>query len=339
MHGVVGANPSMKIVLTAVALGFFLPLSLNAASLKSPPPPSLIPPWPAVIAYASAHRISLDGIHGADSPEVGQVGDSITVLMTFYSGNIREQWIAELHISTPTANENADNPPQTVTFKSPASGRTFQYGSGAKLAIDIRTVGPFDYGQNAVVTEKQGRAYIGPDLLGLGLDRFCRTSIKQATEQASAAGARGSPNAKQDQVIPSEAEEKEAYGAAYSLAEFLKVILSRPELVDILWRIADKPSAWSIIKNGGSVAVGINSDEDPAVADSASWALPGYALFRFPVVISLNQKPALRCALIVTSPRPPLLTCAGIVGIAAEPAENSDRRLEIRVVAAHRFAP
>lgn len=324
----------MKSALTAVALSFFLLSSLSAGSLKSPSPPSLIPPWPAVIAYASAHRFSFEGIHGADSSEAGQARDSITVLVTFYSGETREQWIAELHISTPTAKENADNPPQTVTFKSPASGRTFQFGSGAKLAIDIRTAGPFVYGQNADVTEKQGRAYIGPDLLGLGLDRFCSTSIKQATEQASAARAKGTPNAKQDQVIPSEAEEREAYGAAYSLAEFLKVILSSPELVDILWRVADKPSAWSIIKNGGSIAVGINSDEDPALADSASWALPGYSVFRFPVVIALNQKPALRCALIVTSPRPPLLPCAGIVAIAAEPAGNSDKRLEIRVVAA-----
>jgi hypothetical protein len=158
-------------------------------------------------------------------------------------------------------------------------------------------------------------------------------------EQASVALASGSPNAKQNPVVSSEAEEYEAYGAAYSLAEFLKVVLSSSELVDILWRVADKPSAWSIIKHGGSVAVGIRSNEDPAVVDSASWALPRNALYRFPIVIDLNEKPALRCTLVVTDPHPPLLTCAGIIGIAAEPAENSDKRLEIRVVAAHRAAP
>ncbi|MGA7726271.1 MAG: hypothetical protein WCA95_13430 [Opitutaceae bacterium] len=329
----------MKAVPIAVPLGLIQILSVDAASLQSPSPPSIIPPWPAVIAYASAHQISLDGIDLADSQKVGQAGGSITVLATFRTCGTREQWLTELKIAVPTAKEIADNPPQTVTFKSPASGRTFQYGSGAKLAIDIRTVGPFVDGRNAIVTEKNGRAYIGPDLLGLGLDRYCRTSIDQDAEQASAARAKGSSNLKHDPAIPPEAEEREAYGAAYSLAEFLKVILSRPELVDILWSVADKPSAWSIVMHGGNIAVGITSDEDPAVADSASWALPGHALFRFPVVIHLNGIPALRCALIVTSPRPPLLACAGIVGIAAEPAENSDRRLEIRVVAAHRSAP
>ncbi len=328
----------MKSVLSTFALSTFLALSVSAASLHSPSSPSLIPPWPAVIAYASAHRISLDGIDGADSSGNGRTGDSITVLATFQSGLTREQWLTELHIATPTSKESADNPPQTVTFKSPTSGRTFQYATGTKLAIDIRTVGPFVDGQITPVTEKQGRAFIGPDLLGLGLDRTCRTTVRQIAEKASATRANGSPNAEQDPVVSSDAEEKEAYGAAYSLAEFLKVVLSSPELVDILWRIADKPSAWSVIRNGGSVAVGINSDEDPAAVDSARWALPGYTLFRFPVVIRLNQKPALRCALIVTSPRPPLLTCAGIVGIAAEPAENSEKRLEIRVVAAHRSA-
>jgi glutamine amidotransferase PdxT len=35
-------------------------------------------------------------------------------------------------------------------------------------------------------------------------------------------------------------------------------------------------------------------------------------------------------------PRCALLTCAGIIGIAAEPAENSNKLLEILIVAAHR---
>jgi hypothetical protein len=75
------------------------------------------------------------------------------------------------------------------------------------------------------------------------------------------------------------------------------------------------------------------------VVTSAGWARPGDSLYRFPVVIDLNGKPALRCTLIVNSPRPPLLTCAGIVGVAAEPAESSDKRIEIRVVSARRSAP
>ena len=326
----------MKIFFAAIAFCATLLLRTQAVPLETPAPPSLIRPWPVAVAYATTHQISIDGIDGVASSEIGRAGDSITVLTTFRAGSIREQWLTELMIATPSAKESADNPPQSMTFKSPASGRSYQFGTGAKLAIDIRTVGPFVEGRDSLVVEKRGRVYIGPELLGIGLDKSCRTSVKQMEEQGSVAQTDRSSSVKPKPIISSESEEKETYGAVYSLVEFLRVVIASPELFDILWRVADKPSAWSIIKHGGSVGIGIDTNGNPTVVDPANWALPEFAHYRFPIVIGLNEKPALRCTLVVTSPRPPLLTCAGIVGISAEPAENSNKRLEICIIAAHR---
>ena len=80
----------------------------------------------------------------------------------------------------------------------------------------------------------------------------------------------------------------------------------------------------------------LNCEEDLAEADPAGWVLPGLALYQLPVAVELNSTPALHCTLLVTSPQSPLLTCAGIVGIAAEPPGKKDKRLDVRIIAAHR---
>ena len=70
------------------------------------------------------------------------------------------------------------------------------------------------------------------------------------------------------------------------------------------------------------------------VLDSVPWSLSSDVKSYFlPLVFSLNSKPAMACRLAVTSPRPPLLTSAGIVGIAAQRPDGKGPHLMIRLLA------
>jgi hypothetical protein len=280
-------------------------------------------------------------------------------LVTFREGSRSKQWLTEFRIAMPTKKEIADNPQRTVTL-STENGHTYRFGTGVPLALDIHTVGPFTEGQKLPEIEKHARVFISPDFLGLGLERSCRAMIKWrakesstertkrepkgamirlGVEEASAVSTKDTSASGPKTAILSEEDERDLSGSGPALVGFFEGVQNTPGLREILWEIADKPSIWSVIKHGGKVNASLKSGSDFALVEPAGWVLPGLSLSRFPINIALNETPTLRCTLLVTSPRPPLLTCAGIIGIAAEPPGNSDKRLDIRIIAAHRLAP
>ena len=124
-----------------------------------------------------------------------------------------------------------------------------------------------------------------------------------------------------------------------ALAAFLQGIQDTPGLREILWDLIEKPSVWSIVKNRGRVDLTMNFDgKGVAALERPSWVPAGSALYHLSPTLALNNQPALHCWLFVTAPRPPLLTTAGIVGIVASPPSSNDKRLDIRILAAHRAA-
>ena len=58
-------------------------------------------------------------------------------------------------------------------------------------------------------------------------------------------------------------------------------------------------------------------------------------MYAFPFVLQLSKKPALVCQLAVVAPAPPLLTSAGIVGLAAQRPDGKGPHLMICLLAAH----
>ncbi len=329
----------MKPIFLILALLGAVALSAKEASpSKVPSLPAIVPPLPVVVAYAASHQIAIDGIDVPEPSATGRVGDSITALVVFREGSRSKQWLIQFRIATPTVKEVSDNPPTWVTMTATTSGRKYQFGSGAVLALDIRTVGPFIEGQNAPANEKQSRAFIGPDLLGMGLDGSCRAMLKLNAAVALAKTATPASAGSPAPIILSEEDEREYLGCFPALLAFFQSVQATPGLREILWEITDKPSVWSIIKHGGKINATLNGGGDVTVAGPEGWTVAGSALYRFPLLIELNETPALQCTLLVTSPQPPLLTCAGIVGIAAEPPGNKDKRLDVRIIAAHRAA-
>ena len=184
------------------------------------------------------------------------------MLLTFSSAPFQQQWLVELHRAVPSEKDKAEHPPKAIRLKSAISGRTLEFGSGAKVAIDIRSVGPFTKGGKEAPADRRGRIFLAPDLMAMGLDGSCRTALRQAAEQAVASRASGASSKPQPKF--SDTEEREAYGALLALQEFLQGILSSQEVVDILWKVADKPSGLSVLLRGGGIVGEIDNDGDPS---------------------------------------------------------------------------
>ena len=210
-------------------------------------------------------------------------------------------------------------------------GEKLWFSNAHRVALDIQTTGPFSSSHpgNAPAT-KPARTMISPDLLGLGLDQSCRASIKWFRNSTGVAP-------KEKPPAPSPEEQRALVGFFPALMAFFEAVEKTPGLRDILWDIVEKPSVWSILRRGGRVDTGIDFKETPSLIEARA-EKPATAgdVFRMPLKLALNDQPALRCALIVTAPRPPLLTCAGIIGIDADPPEGSAKHLTIRLVASRR---
>ena len=329
--------PSVLKRLSCVA-ALALPLLPNAQSAPLPPPslPGQTQPWNEVVTYAQAHAIPVQGIDSLLADGNGAPGDALTMLITFSSAPFQQQWLVELHRAVPGENEKAEHPPKAILLKSAISGQTLEFGSGAKVAIDIRSVGPFTKGGKEAPADRRGRSFLAPDLMAMGLDGSCRTALRQAAEQAVASRASGASSKPSPKF--SDTEEREAYGALLALQEFLQGILSSQEVVDILWKVADKPSGLSVFLRGGGIVGEIDNDGDPITVDAAAWGQSAATLYGLPIAVRLNGRPALRCMLVVGPPEPPFSISAGILAISAEPATAKDKRMEMRIVSAHRGA-
>ena len=53
-------------------------------------------------------------------------------------------------------------------------------------------------------------------------------------------------------------------------------------------------------------------------------------IYEIPIILLLNKHPSLNITMIVTAPRPPLLTSAGILGVLGEKPGKSDPYMIIR---------
>jgi hypothetical protein len=125
------------------------------------------------------------------------------------------------------------------------------------------------------------------------------------------------------------------FGRAYgALSSLLRLVESVDCLRDLLWRVMEKPSALSLVRSLGRVeltlqlADGVVEELGP---DALPPALRGRPVFRLPLVIELNGKPALECHLTVTTPDPPLELVAGVVRIDAWRPSEPNRRMVLEL--------
>lgn len=301
--------------------------------------PEEIPPSDAVVRFAAEHGIPLERFDPPRADGRALPGDLAVALLNLRDGTERKQWLVQFSLAAPTAQDLRDHPAGDLTLNA-TSGRTYRFAASNRLAVDIHIVGPFAAGQRRPPDEKRGRAVISADLLGIGLDETCRTLLKLNPPSAGKAGtASTAASSGPAPVVPaaalSEAEERALFGFVPTLGAFLQTVQNTPGLREILWDLLKKPSVWTFLKHRGGIDLNLDLNGPDAVSpvEPLTWAPVATPLYRMSPVLSIYGKPALRCALIVTAPRPPLLTTGGIIGLAATPPDSSDKRLDVRIVA------
>ena len=325
----------------------FLPLHLYSAD----PAPNFaklaaIAPGPALAAFAQTRNIPLKGLDAPGEPGRLSPGDSFTGLATLCekSGR-RTQWLLYLTTLRAAPRQASDKPAQPTVLYTAQSNRLEFISSPAR--VDLLTAGPFllNGSKPARRCEHAESFKIDKGFLSLGLDRAAATIWRR--EQSKVEGEfwfsptpPDAPRMAQGRKLARElhltAEDERALGGLFpALFSYFELVEHTEGLEDILLKVIQKPSIWSMIRHAGVTAELLLDSEHIAPTEPTAWGLPaGTPAYDLPMLVRLNGQPALVVTFVVTSPRPPLLSCGGIVGMLAERPGDNQTFLTLRVVAA-----
>jgi hypothetical protein len=293
--------------------------------------------------------LGVDGIVLGDLPH--RPGDSVTLLAQLVeAGRVRQWAVAITQQELKPAQQELRSPRFTVHLSN-GSRVTFADSSYARMSIQV--LGPFLSERSSARSKRiTSEALINPEFLGLGLDgtaRLWRRLINEARDERPAGRRQLSldistrPFSSEkiaehrarltDLNITSE-EERSYAGFLPAMMDFFQIARQTRGVRDIIFEVADLPW-WSLITRGGRVTdthfdiIGPFHQLSPA-----EWGLSeAVSVFSMGLVLRLQGEPTLIGRLALTAPRPPLLNCAGILGIAATRPDGQGPRLMIRVMA------
>jgi hypothetical protein len=325
------------------------------AEPKSKVIPRLSPvmPFSSLTSVAERTHIPLGPIDPLGDDNQLNPGDSITALVTlFEKGERRTQWLIYLE-ATASALKVQSNKTSVPMILYSSTGSKIQFEPSPAL-VRLRILGPFpesEMRQRAPrIQDKTAEFSVDKGYLSLGLDRAAAIIAELKERQVKGSFNFSGQPFKADTIdrdrklaeslqITHEDEQAVA-GSIPALLSYFSVVQQIPGLQDIFLKVVDMPSLWSIIRHTGVSANITVETDDIKRAALDSWTLPsGSPAYYFPLLLDLNEHPALRITLVVSNPRPPLLACGGIVGFLVEKPGDKQTFLTLRVVGAHRSFP
>jgi hypothetical protein len=308
-----------------------------------------IAPCGAAIAWAQTKKIPLDQIDSTVDGEALNPGDSITGLVTLHEKGARQmQWIVYSEIVTAGPKDDISKQAQPVVFYT-TLGNKLEFKS-EPVMVNVRTIGPFvEAGdkRKPKVEEESARFPLDKGFLSLGLDRAVVAVLKFNGNKEHGNFAIGPKPFSEQEIakgrklaemthITSD-DERALCGSCPALLSYFDLVQHTPGLQDICFKVVDMPSVWSMIRHVGVTANLTFQTEKFRAADSFAWEPARNApVFYFPMLLELNKQPALKVTFVVTSPKPPLLGCGGIVGMVAEKPGEKETYLTLRVISARR---
>jgi hypothetical protein len=304
-----------------------------AAKLK------LIPACPALVTVATANHIPIKGIEawaGTRSTNGLRAGDYAAVLVTFVQKKKQTQWLLYLEAAARDPSK-ATNKPATFTVSS-AFGPPMKFKS-RPYPVKLRMFGPFAAGaaRQPKWKETDAQFSINEDFLSLGMDqgaallhRWSKVTNfnKGLTSKAMLA------------MNPTPAEQRALCATFPALISYFEIVQHTEGLEDLLRKLIELPSLWSVIKHRGvEMAITFGDGVLPSPARPADWTLgPSAPAYYFPWLVRLNGEPALNVTLVTTTPRPPLLICGGVPGLLAEKLGDEETYMTLRVISARHGA-
>jgi hypothetical protein len=306
-----------------------------------------VAPFPAAVASAQANKIPLEGIDATRDDDALKPGDSVTALVTLHEKGTRpRQWLIYEEAVAPAPKETAEMKAQPMVIYT-KSGNKFDFKSSPTI-VAVRTFGPFpDPGdkRKLKVEEKSARFPLDKGFLSLGLDRGAASLIR--LKQGKLHGlfefrekpfndadiATGRKLAEEAHITVD--DERALCGGCPALLSYCNCAQQTPGLQDIFFKVVDTPSVWSVVRHMGvSANLTVRTDLFRP-ADAVAWeSSGGTPVYYFPIGLDLNNQPALRLTMVVTSPKPPLLACGGIVGMLGEKPGEKETFLTLRVISA-----
>jgi hypothetical protein len=311
-----------------------------------------VSPFPAVVAVAQVNHIPMQAI---DPPAASGTnvtpGDSVTALVTLSEkGASRTQWLLYLQAVEPGPKEKAGKPPAPVVFFS-SCGNKFEFASSPAF-VSLRSIGPFTEPgldtKSPALQDMAARFAVNQGILGIGLDRAAA-----ALHRTVQIGTQGGFQFREKPFSPAETkesrilaqkvhltsdEERSLSGVVPAMLSYSDFVQQTKDLNDVVLRIVNMPSIWSVIWNGGVQPNWEVQSDRVELADAATWGLPPHTpVYYFPMLLKLNKDDVFNVTLVVTAPRPPLLACGGVIGLTAEKVGDKDTCLTLRIVSAHRI--
>ncbi len=295
-----------------------------------------VPISPALAAAAQTNHIAIGQFDSLSDTNGLHPGDAATVLVTFVQKEKRLQWLLHFEATAPDASKPLPKKPATFVVNS-GFGPPMKFESKT-VAAKLRLLGPFAVTNTskppkAAVTDAQ--FFLNQDFLGLRLDQ----SAALLSRWSQTTNFDGAITSKAIQAMNPTPAEKRAICAAFpALFSYGDIVQHTEGLDDLFFKLVEFPSVWSLVRHlGVTMDFSFGNGEPACAANPADWNLPASApVYYFPWLLRLNQKPAMKVTLVVTSPRPPLLICGGVVGLLAERAGSDDTYMTMTLVSAKR---
>jgi hypothetical protein len=308
-----------------------------------------VEPCPAAVAWAQGAKIPMNQIDSTAEGDLLNSGDSITGLITLHEKGAREkQWLAYSEIVASTPKDDLNKQTQPMVFYT-TLGNKFEFKS-SPVMVNVRTIGPFVEASDKrkpKVEEESARFPLDKGYLSLGLERAVAAVLKFNGNKEHGNYAFGPKPFSDSEIAKGRKladathitadDERALCGSCPALLSYFDFCQHTPGLQDICFKVVDMPSVWSMIRHVGVTANLEFQTEKFRAADAFAWECSGNTpVYYFPMLLELNGQPALRVTLVVTSPKPPLLGCGGIVGMLAEKPKEKETYVTFRVISARR---
>ncbi len=341
----------LRLRLVALALGLgWLAGAVRADDKKVMLPAFDYPqPFPSLLAAAGRAGAPIDVKQRPPERRGARAGDAMTFLVALRDGDDLKEWVLVAETADLTEKE-AQLPPLKGFHAHTSTGNEVNLG-GRRAAIEMTLIGPVtrrEADKGEVKPEvKRRRLLVNADYLAIGFDAGCEAILSlrtQAARQAIAAGfatkmaAKPFPpeGVKANQALALQAgftpeQERGYWSSVPVLLEFVSLVVKTPGLQDILQEVIDV-SWWSILSSGGKTKphvqmIGRRVLEIPLTPDST---VQQYVL---PFVLQLNEKPAMACQLIVTTPDAPFGATGGVIGMQVGRPYDKNPQLTVRILA------
>lgn len=306
-----------------------------------------VPPFPELRAAAAVAGIPLDGIVSAPATNPLAPGDALTALIALHQkGDRQTEWLVYFRV-VPATNDPPGKPAKPEVIYN-SLGDKFVFAN-SPVSFHIRTLGPFgdakSMGSKSVAKGNDAQVSVNGAFLSLGLDqgaaainRLCRahgTNFNFWIAGRPPANQEAQKNQKLAAALKVTPEEKRALASWLpALMSYFQAVGETPDLDSIMWKVVSLPSMWSIVRHVGVTAeMSVDFDKVGPLTLPAKWGVPGGSpVFTLPVMVELNQQPALNATLLVTDPRPSLLASGGIIGFVAQNPHDDATYVTLRVI-------